>query len=329
MIKLSSLLNELIVSDLTTSKNNGMVWFIAYQDKLFLVDKNSKMDNIRKHLKGHPSLSSTYYSKFFDNDFNYVHRDLSRVAESSPDIIVGEYYPHEKAILIWNTTDILPKTSLMVKKIAKQLGVKKILRRFYVNDDYDTRKSYKPSQLVGGIPKIVYHGTNSIALKDILTYGLDPGRGTSKWSRNNIIHKSHIFFISEFEEAIFYAKNAVREDEEEGKYYNYPIIIELTIPDQSLIVPDFDADISTTSPEYYQGMRTSEPTTKTTMKSMGVSRETGRWGYKGRIPAKFIRWVYYYNDNQKKWHKSKPDVWRKLLDRYDWETIGYKLGMAP
>ena len=119
-----------------------------------------------------------------------------------------------------------------------------------------------------------------------------------------------------------YAEHAVRISKK--TYDNFPIIIELEVPDPNLLVPDFDADVSTTSKPYSPY---GSPRSKSAMKSMGVSRETGKWGYKGRIPSSFIRWVYYYNTYQKKWHKSRPDVWRKLLGKYDWETIGYKLGM--
>jgi hypothetical protein len=325
MIKLTSLLNELIVSDLS-SKGGDRKYFVSYKDKLFLLDDGSKLNKVKKHLRKHPALIGKY-SAYSPLNMDDVHEFCSGLAEASPDITVGEYFPQNNQIVVWNMQEVQPKTSLVVKKIAKQLNVDKISRYFNTPENDDIEKTYPQSKLVGGIPSIAFHGTNTLALGNILKYGLDPGRGSSKFASQKIYHEEHIFFTAEFLEATHYAENAVRNDKK--GWENYPIVIELIIPDKNLITPDYDADISVTTPRYYEKERPVEPDIKTSMKSMGVSRETGKWGYKGRIPANFIKWVYYFNTFEKKWHKSRPDVWRKLLNNYDWEHIAYKLNMVP
>ena len=321
MIKLKSLVSELIVSDLSSGKYN-MKYFVAYEGKLFILDKDSNTSKVIPNFSKHPTIKG----ELSDIDTQDVQDFIYRLSEIAPDIVAGEYYPKHKSINVYYSTNVSPNTSLIVKKIAKQLGVKNVTRDYYKTNSNDDiiDVDYPAKKLVGGIPEVVFHGTNSKELQSILTYGLDPGRGSSRWEKQNIFHEEHVFFTSTFQEATYYAENAVRVEKRGGE--NFPIVLELTIPDTSLIDPDYDADTMTTQQRTYH-QHPVDKFTKSSMKSMGISRETGKWGYKGRIPAKFIKWVYYYNGFQKKWHKSRPDVWKKLLDRYDWETIGYKLGL--
>ena len=118
---------------------------------------------------------------------------------------------------------------------------------------------------------------------------------------------------------------ALQKLREETGRMKFPIIIEFKVPDPALLVPDFDADTTAGSAPYYR--HSVKSPTVTAMKAMGVSRETGKWGYKGRVPASFFKWVYYYNPYLKKWKKSNPDVWQRLLDKYDIDMISWKLGL--
>jgi hypothetical protein len=193
--------------------------------------------------------------------------------------------------------------------------------------------SYEPvdkdisiKKLIGGVPKVMYHGTSTTRLGDLLKYGLDPGRGRSQFGKRGLFHPEHVFMAATMEAAMFYSDNAVSNDRENKRgWESFPIIIEFNVPDPDLLVPDFDADVTAGAKPHY--IHKNKPPTKTAMKAMGVSRETGKWGYKGRIPASFFKWVYYYNPYHKKWHKSRPDVWERLLDNDDMETISWKLGL--
>jgi len=337
-----NLINELRVLDISKNKEETHKYFILYKDKLFILDEDSNIKNlntkIKQHLKTHPQLSNKKKDSYMvDNVYDVlsninwdplktgdVSQFLLNMAEISPEIVVGNYDLDTNRIRIWNHSEIDPTTSLNVKKLAKQLNIKHIdysYQDFTGNDD-EIEKIYNKKQLKGEIPPTLFHGTNSKVLNSILKYGLDPGRGPSRFSDRDITHIEHIFFAATFEQSTYYAFNAT--EKEKNKWNVFPIIIELSVPDKNLIVPDFDADVSTTSSPYFNLGHGPNPR-KTSMKAMGISRETGKWGYKGRIPAKFIKYIYYYKPLSKIWKKSKPDIWRKLLDKYDWETIGYKL----
>jgi len=178
----------------------------------------------------------------------------------------------------------------------------------------------------------LYHCTTKENYENIKTKGLEMRSERRGATSGNSAIGDAVFTTAESEEVSFFksyygpvviAFNAKHESK--TQWDNYPIVLELTVPDRNKIYPDFDADFSTTTPRYYS--KSPGPDTKSSMKSMGLSRETGKWGYKGRIPASFIRWVYYYKPYEGKWHKSRPDTWMKLLNHKDWEQISWKLGM--
>lgn len=323
MIEFASLLNELIMTDLTTGDDAETRYFMVHKGRLFVVDRDSKIDRAKATLKDHPEFRSI-------EDTDDVHEFLIAASEAGPDILVGEWYPEDKAVVIWNQSEIIPQTSIQVKKAVQALGAKKITFRYidYVGGKDDAEKEISLKKITGEIPKKMYHGTSSRELSSILKYGLDPGRGPGRFGHRDVTHDEHVFLSATFEGALFYADNAVRIEKE--KWNKYPIILEVEVPDPNLLAPDYDADVTAGQSEaerYYQ-FRTDNPNQLHTMKAMAASKETGKWGYKGRIPASFIKWVWYFNTYYKKWHKSRPDVWRKLLSNYDWETISYRLGMS-
>ena len=322
MIKLMEIfaLNELVKTDLTTDSGKQKYIFI-YKRDLFLLDDESDITNVKKSISDHPGL---YRSALEEKN---VYEFLQMCAESAADVFIGQFYSPD-TVFVWTTSaELSPQTSLNVKKAVKQLGIKKISYQHYDIDSNDTIEKEIPNKkLVGGIPNKFYHGTSTNDLKDILQFGLYPGRGAGKWMKNEVENYDHVFLAATFDIAMFYARNAVGVQNDE---YNYPIVLEFeSIPDRDLLVPDYDADISTTEEPYYTA-RSIEPKSKSTMKNMGLSRETGKWGYKGRIPAHFIKWVYYYNRYKNKWHRSSPRVWKQLLSKndMDWERIGNKLGL--
>lgn len=322
MIKLAPLLNELIMTDLTTGDDTKQRYFMVHKGKLFIFDDNSNVDRAADTLKDHPEF------KYITSQD--VHDFLSTASEAGPDVLVGEWYPDKNAIVIWNQSEIAPHTSLQVKKVVQTLKIKRITHRYldYTGQDDDVEQELPAKKITGEVPNKMYHGTSSSQLISILKYGLDPGRGPGRFVKQRVVHHEHVFLSGTFANAMFYADNAVRAGQE--KWGKYPIILEIDVPDPNLLAPDYDADATrgqSESDRYYQ-FREKEPNRLHTMKAMAASKETAKWGYKGRIPSKFIRWVWYFNTYHKKWHRSRPDVWRKLLDRYDWDAISYKLGIA-
>lgn len=326
-----NLISELKVTDLSRMKDNpeNKKYFLVYKDKLFILDDESPIRGInsrlKKHVKTHPGISDKHYTTgVLDED--EVEDFLRRMAEIAPDVIVGNYYPNLKRIVLWREHGVQPRTSLVLKKVAKELGLTDIVGRHADEPNYDDdlEITYPTSKLLGGPPDVVFHGTNTPALTGILKYGLFPGKGETRFSR--IIHRDHVFFTGIFQEAKFYAFNAVQMEKKQ-KWGNYPIIIEFNVPDKRLLTPDYDADTYSTSVKHrqFKSYGTRPPTTD--MKPMTISREIGKWSYQGRIPASQIRWVYFYKPFEKKWFKSKPETWRKLLSMYDLDQLGHRLGL--
>jgi len=328
MIELSSLINELRVVDLAKNEEQTTKYFLLYKDKLFILDDSSPFrtinSRVKRQVQPHPMLKKRKkWGPLASDDLNDF---LERMAELAPDVVVGAYNPYNHGMVVWSMSGVQPRTSLNVKKIVKQLGVDNVTYSHIDEPKSDDKEiEYSPKKMLAGTPDVAFHGTNSNALKDILKFGLDPGRGPSKFATRKIFHPEHIFLTAVFQEALFYAFNAQRQDKRQS-WGNFPIVIELEIPDKNLLYPDYDADVSTTSKRYFPKFQ-DDPYTKSDMKSMGLSREMGKWSYKGRIPASHIKWVYYYKPYGHVWKKSRPETWQKLLQNSDWETIGYKLGL--
>lgn len=313
----STMLDELKKTDLSRGGNDHK-FILVFRSHLFILDKDSDISQVKKELNIHPEVKTA----FDDDDVNDF---LIHAAEAAPDVLVGEWYPDHNGLVVWNQQDIIPQTSIQVKKAAKQLGIDHVTYRYmgYVDKGDSPEKDLPVKKIKGEVPKVMYHGTSTKELMSILKYGLDPDRGPSQFARKDIFHPYHVFLAATPEAAQYYAFNAVHADKK--TWEKYPIIIEIGVPDPDLLVPDFDADTTVGRDPYYEHPH--PVVNKTLMKPMGVSRETGKWGYKGRIPASFIKWVYYYNTYQKKWHKARPETWIRLMQNHDWETISWKLGM--
>jgi hypothetical protein len=321
MIPMAPLIGELHVHDLSKEGDHHK-YFVAYKDRVFIVSDASKMNKVIKHLRQHPSFKRDKkdYDPLQDTT---PHNVMNTASEYSPDIVAGYYNEDDGSINVNTGADSNPKSSLLVKKIAKQLRLNSVTKQKTSFDgESDDTLTYSPDELDGGVPKIVFHGTTASHLNKILHLGLDPGRGESNWKRTGVFNYEHIFFAATFDIAEYYAHNAVAATK---GYDNYPIVIEFTVPDPAKLGPDYDADRLSTKDNHFNGPKHKHG--KSDMSSMGLSREVGKWSYNGRIPPKFIRWVYYLNRDEGKWKKSKPSTWRKLLLTTDWEVISYRLGM--
>jgi hypothetical protein len=310
-----SILDELKVQNL--NKSDEDIYVIAYKEHLFLVDENSDYKSLEPYFKDHPQLKDAARN-IFDNEDWY--QFISELAEAAPDIMVGRYDPIQKILTLDSRGHFNARSSLILKKVVKQLKIKKVDSEHYEYGGEEKQVTYNKNKILGDVPEIVFHGTTSNHINDILKYGLRAGKGDSKFDSQEIYHETEIFFAATFDGSKFYAYNA------RANSGGIPIIFEFTIPDKSLLKPDYDADTASTNrSDYYQNQPTPKYTSKSSMKPMGLSRETGKWGYSGRIPSKFIRWVYLYRDYDKKWIKLRPSTISKLEDKLgsDW---GYRYG---
>ena len=292
------------------------------ESKELLNDDTSDLMKMEPFFKDHPSLKTKLNSSY-GNPFRPKYTDngaffdfVSCLSELAPDIMVGRFDPKSKTLVLNFVQSFDPSTSLILKKVVKQLGVKKI-KRYNMDDTEDV---FDKKKIKGEVPDKVFHGTSTAHLPDIFQNGLWPGKGDSKFEKQGITHETEIFFTADFNESKFYATNAV------ASVRGFPAVLELNIPDKDLLKPDFDADMTSTKTRYYP-QKPPEHINKTDMKPMGISREQGKWGYSGRIPAKFIKWVYLYREYDKKWLKFRPVTIQNLL--LNWGEDGfYRYGIG-
>ena len=119
-----------------------------------------------------------------------------------------------------------PKSSVLVKKVAKELGVRNVSYRYDNEaDDEEVVSSYDRK---GKVAKIMYHGTCSEYLNKILRLGLVPGRSDTNYE--GIIHPDAIFFSSRFEESIYHSFHTAQ------RAGGDPVVVSLKVPDPALLM---------------------------------------------------------------------------------------------
>jgi hypothetical protein len=228
--------------------------------------------------------------EFDGNHFDSIY-DVIDWAEEDSSWIIGKI-TSDKLLYLMSTGGSMvldPQTSLNLKKIVNQLKLKGVSRSAAGGEEeIDTKKS----KMKGKVIDLGYHGTCSKYLRDILRTGLRPNEAPSNYPQV-ITHEQLVFFSSRIDEAMYHATYTA-DKALGGKRQSIPIIIELTIPDKAKLVPDFDVAAKFGSSrnidqdEYDKLQKEKEPNQ--------MSRETGIWGYKGRIPASFIKAVYVPKD---------------------------------
>ena len=315
-----SMLSELIVSDLTGIQNkNNNKQFISWKDKLFLFDDDSDVSTALEYIKKHPSWTETISTS---DDLINISHDLP------PDVLSGVYYPNERTIHVSGYDKGNAVSSVMLKKIIKQLKIKRV-----TIDDLESGDSitYSSKKSIGDIPSIGFHGTNTLNLIHIMRYGINASLGASNFGHSGVYHDEDVFFGATFDIAKFYAEHS-RYDY--SKTYNWnktpkkpgaeAVVIELNIPDRDKVIPDFDADAMSTQNKHYNHEK---DVSSSHMKSIGISKEMGKFGYKGRILPTAFRWIYIFSQIENRWKKFKPSTVTAGLRRYD-EDWYYRVGVG-
>ena len=174
-----------------------------------------------------------------------------------------------------------PKSSVLVKKVVKELGVRKIVYPADYNWGDEEEVPFYGAR--GKIADVMYHGTTSNYLENILKFGLVPGE--SKTNYEGISHPNAVFFSSRMEEAQHHAVHTA------SKVGGDPVIASLNVPDPALLIPDYDVDMGagdTGCFDYICHTLRNRQAGDLDVDSFSLSREVGVYGYKGRIPASAI-----------------------------------------
>jgi len=202
-----------------------------------------------------------------------------------PDILVGridgDIY---KTLYLTNYSGFTldPKSSILIKKIVKELDLDNVVYSSQI-DDHDFGVSKWEAK--GQISDVMFHGTTTKYLGEILKTGIRAGRSQSNYEQ--IVHPNLIFFSSRFDEAQHHSVHTAQ------KVGGDPMVIELAVPDKNLLVPDYDVDAQSGETNIYDYISEETRNSSANYSSMtgsadALSREFGIYGYRGRISPKFI-----------------------------------------
>ena len=272
--------NEDIISEMLIKgnrKEDEDQYIMAFDKWIYFLEEDSKWKKTKQEIMSFLDIESelTYDVDELDiDDFMY------RIAETVSDVLIGKIEDNVLYIessLGSNKFD--PKSSIIVKKVVNQLGLEKVR---YPEDLEDTETELYSHEIKGEIPDYAYHGTTSEYFEEIIRLGLRPGRSKSNWSKQGISHPDKIFFTTRIGEAQGHSTMTA------SKVGGYPMIIKFKIPDKNLLIADYDVEVQTRIPQFYE-YHTKTPYEKSIRKkSFSLSKEFGIYGYKGSIMPKYF-----------------------------------------
>ena len=253
---------------------------IAYRENIWKVSIDEEIDeSIRQEISDMLGLTKQSYW--------YNFQDLIEIVEEAEryDILIGSLSGKD-LYLHTGTLAMDPKSSILVKKVTKELGLNSVYMSEVESDDEDKTSKY---QMRGRVLDTAYHGTTTEYLGSILRVGIAPSREKSNYSR--IDHPDVIFFSSRFGEAKHHANHTA------NKVGGDPVNLEFKIPNKDLIIPDYDVNVKSEDTGFYNYIpddvrEKSSQNSEMEGSSTSLSREFGIYGYKGRIPASFISSYY-------------------------------------
>ena len=254
------------------------------------------------------------------DDMKMFADDLGDLMDRRTDIIVATLNKDNNLFMFKGaSTQHHPVASQMLKKLVAELKTDGIWIEQPTGWDDHGERWYPPEVMQGKIPDTLYHGTNSINLKNIARIGLRPGQTKSNWADMGIDHPNVIFGTSSYEDVIFHAnktaglENVDFDDENrleisiDPDEWNFPVIIQFKIPDPTKIIPDYDIASSLIgrsqeTNQYGYANQKGFADNPFADEKVTIHRRnhpegrswkyTGIYGYTGWIPPKFITQVY-------------------------------------
>lgn len=269
-------LQEMIVS----GKPEEGSYIVAFNKWIWVLDEETPDKNIIKDIisKIPEDIDTEYVEDETEDTYDFI----TSLSESVEDILIGRLTDNELYIEARGSFTLDPKSSILVKKVVKQLGIDSVS---YMEDLESTETSVHKTDIKGKIPSTVYHGTSSNYLISISKIGLHPSKSESNYLDQGIAHHDKIFFSTRIGEAMHHATHTAH------KQGGVPIILEMKIPDKAKIVADYDVEDMTGKNEFYNYHYRGERKVSQD-KPMSLSKEFGVYGYKGNIKPRFIDSVY-------------------------------------
>lgn len=247
-----------------------------------------------------------FINKQLNTDFNDP-QDIERWLSYNHDAVYGSI--NGGKLYINNLGDLRPSTnSPTLRKVLKQLKLSAATKQTYDFDsgaavDFDKKREEFNADLS---KNKFFHGTSTAHIENLLKTGLRPRPDQTNF--DNIEHQDKVFVTTSEDKALFHAQMAAMKTE------SMPIILELKIPDPDKLVSDYDvvSNIIGANSElsselgydeiYYADRYAGHGNPSSGYKDMvkryagklgQISSHMGIFGYKGRIPATFIKEVQY------------------------------------
>ena len=188
--------------------------------------------------------------------------------------------------------------SRLLRALLRQLD----LRGVSVSSEMEEAEYIPTEEVAGGLPDALLHGTSSERMPGILRLGLTPDEAATNYERGEIYHPDTVFLTDNPQKAAYHAENTTYGYGKKRPYgmsavaKGFPVVVEFAVPDKAKFVPDYDLDIWSEAGEGSYEMTKKHRERKkqrglntTTEDPFNLSRKFGVFGYRGRIPASFIR----------------------------------------
>lgn len=253
---------------------------IAFYDTIFLF-KEYELESYKQKILDKIKL---LYPDYNETKFNLIKnlRELTNIINDTlEDIIIG-YIDSEKTLHFLNTLPRDYRVNGLPKKVVDTLKRKEYIGKFEFVKELDT-KVRKDNEKI-----IVYHGTNSDKVSDIIGKGLLRGKETD-WQDLGDIISDRLFFTIDIEQALFHANKTSKLDRNETKFNSFPVILKVVLPDKTKLEPDYDVERMTGEDKIY-GVRDKRTVIKND--SMKLSKELGIYSYKGDVYPNHIVSVF-------------------------------------
>lgn len=278
-------------------------YVIAFDKWIWALDEDDLDEEVMQDIADKAGLDK-------EPDTSDVYSFITSLQEEKDDILAGQITGDNLYLYDYGSFKLDPKSSILVKKVVKQLGLDSAS---YIEDVDSTETTVSKEEMKGKMPDVAYHGTSTRYLDSILRKGLRPSEADSNYAKQGIHHPDLIFFSTRIGEAMHHAQHTALEKGGE------PIILAFKVKDKDQVIPDYDVETLTGKSSFYDfhNPESSSFGKAYNKKGGSLSREFGVYGYKGKIlPMHFTT----------AWIANKPaeDVYNIENDFVELEIEGIK-----
>lgn len=253
---------------------------IAFYDTIFLF-KESQLKFYKQKILDKIKLLFPDYN---ETKFLLVNnlRELTNVINDTlEDIIIG-YIDSDKKLHFLNTLPRDYRVNGLPKKVVDTLKRKNYIDKFEFVKEPNTIPRKQNEKF------IMYHGTNSNRVLDIIDKGLLRGK-ESEWEDLDEIINDKLFFTVDIEQALFHANRSSKLKKNKNNFNSLPVILKITLPDKTKLEADYDVERMTGEDKIYGVL---DKRTVVKNNSTKLSKELGIYSYNGNVYPNHIISVF-------------------------------------